>query len=42
MNLRTAPERPSQNPIMIVKLSNPKYESWKTFLPKNRGANDNG
>lgn len=40
MDLQTEPGRPSQNPILTVKLENPKYESWKTFLPKSRGNND--
>jgi 5-methylcytosine-specific restriction endonuclease McrA len=40
MKLRTEPHRPKQNPILIGKLNNPKYESWKTFLPKGRDSGD--
>jgi hypothetical protein len=34
MNLMKDPARPSHNPLLTVKLGNPKYESWKSFLPK--------
>ena len=34
MKLMRAPARPSHNPLLTVKLGNPKYESWKSFLPK--------
>ena len=26
------PVRPKRSPLLTVKLGNPKYESWKTFL----------
>jgi hypothetical protein len=26
------PAEPRTNPLLAVKLSNPKYESWKSFL----------
>lgn len=32
MKLIRKPERPRQNPILSVKLDNPKYEIWRTFL----------
>lgn len=34
MKLLTAPVRPKQNPLLTVKLRNPKYQSWRNFLPK--------
>jgi 5-methylcytosine-specific restriction endonuclease McrA len=34
MKLMRAPAQPSHNPLLTVKLGNPKYESWKSFLPK--------
>jgi 5-methylcytosine-specific restriction endonuclease McrA len=34
MKLMTQPGRPKHNPILALKLGNPKYESWKTFLPR--------
>jgi 5-methylcytosine-specific restriction endonuclease McrA len=34
MQLITKPSRPSQNPVLAMKLGNPKYESWKSFLPR--------
>jgi 5-methylcytosine-specific restriction endonuclease McrA len=40
MDLQNEPRRPSHNPMLTVKLDNPKYEMWKTFLPKSRGSND--
>lgn len=33
MMLLREPARPSHNPLLALKLANPKYESWKTFLP---------
>ena len=33
MKLITKPIRPRHNPQMAVKLGNPKYASWRTFLP---------
>jgi 5-methylcytosine-specific restriction endonuclease McrA len=32
MKLVSRPTRPKQNPILLLKLSNPKYESWRTWL----------
>ncbi len=32
MKLVRRPVRPKQNPILVLKLDNPKYESWKTWL----------
>lgn len=32
MKLIRSPKRPQQNPLLDVKLDNPKYESWRTFL----------
>lgn len=34
MNLMRQPTRPHNNPVLALKLVNPKYEVWKTFLPK--------
>ena len=34
MNLLRPPAKPTHNPLLAVKLTNPKYESWKTFLPQ--------
>ena len=34
MKLMRHPVRPSHNPLLSVKLGNPKYESWKSFLPR--------
>lgn len=34
MKLNTTPKKPANNPMLTMKLDNPKYESWKTFLPK--------
>jgi 5-methylcytosine-specific restriction endonuclease McrA len=33
MQLRRTPTRPKHNPVLTLKLGNPKYASWKTFLP---------
>lgn len=33
MKLISKPARPKLNPLMTVKLENPKYEVWKSFLP---------
>ena len=33
MKLIRKPVRPRQNPLLSVKMDNPKYASWKTFLP---------
>ena len=32
MKLIRPPARPKHNPLLTLKLGNPKYESWKTFL----------
>ncbi len=32
MTLVRRPVKPKQNPILVLKLGNPKYESWKTWL----------
>lgn len=32
MKLIRKPVRPRQNPLLSVKMDNPKYESWRTFL----------
>jgi 5-methylcytosine-specific restriction endonuclease McrA len=42
MNLRTEPRKPTHNPMLTIKLDNPKYESWKTFLPKGSWLMDVG
>jgi 5-methylcytosine-specific restriction endonuclease McrA len=33
MRLIRAPVKPRHNPLLSMKLSNPKYASWRTFLP---------
>ncbi|MFT5525996.1 MAG: 5-methylcytosine-specific restriction endonuclease McrA [Pirellulaceae bacterium] len=33
MPLLNQPKRPHHNPLLLQKLNNPKYLSWKTFLP---------
>lgn len=33
MRLMNQPARPKHNPLIALKLSNPKYESWRPFLP---------
>ncbi len=42
MNLICKPKQPTMNPVLRVKLDNPKYESWKTFLPQYDAAVDAG
>ena len=32
MNLVRHPEKPKRSPLLTVKLGNPKYESWKSFV----------
>jgi len=32
MHLRRHPERPRRNPTLLMKLANPKYESWRTWI----------
>ncbi len=34
MRLINKPGKPAHNPMLALKLGNPKYESWKPFLPK--------
>lgn len=34
MKLARIPARPTHNPLLTLKLGNPKYESWKSFLSK--------
>lgn len=38
MPLLSEPRRPTQNPLLAVKLSNPKYASWRPFLPNGNWA----
>ena len=38
MKLIRKPVRPRQNPLLSVKMDNPKYVSWKTFLPESSTA----
>ncbi len=40
MRLLNQPVRPAHNPLLAMKLSNPKYESWKPFLPNGNWASD--
>jgi 5-methylcytosine-specific restriction endonuclease McrA len=42
MNLKRQPARPKHNPQFTLKLANPKYESWRTFLPRGAGVVDAG
>jgi 5-methylcytosine-specific restriction endonuclease McrA len=32
MNLKRKPSRPKRSPLLTIKLENPKYESWKTWV----------
>jgi 5-methylcytosine-specific restriction endonuclease McrA len=32
MKLVRRPAKPNRNPLLVLKLSNPKYESWRTWL----------
>jgi 5-methylcytosine-specific restriction endonuclease McrA len=32
MKLRRHPQRPKRNPLLLMKLANPKYASWRTWL----------
>jgi hypothetical protein len=34
MKLINKPVKPRRSPMIAMKLGNPKYESWKTFLDK--------
>jgi 5-methylcytosine-specific restriction endonuclease McrA len=40
MHLMSHPAEPKTNPILAMKLSNPKYECWKDFLPTASAAVD--
>ena len=40
MHLMAEPRRPNHNPLMATKLNNPRYESWRAFLPKVAAALD--
>ena len=42
MELTRKPGKPKHNPMLAMKLGNPKYESWKTFLPKGNWMMDVG
>jgi len=42
MRLMSKPKKPTHNPMLTVKLGNPKYESWKTFLPRGSWLMDVG
>lgn len=42
MHLMSQPAEPKTNPILALKLSNPKYECWKSFLPVASAAVDVG
>ncbi len=39
MRLIRTPVRPRQNPLLSVKMDNPKYESWRTFLKGSTSLN---
>jgi hypothetical protein len=32
MTLVRRPHRPARNPVLLLKLSNPKYQSWTTWV----------
>ena len=32
MRLVRAPVKPKRSPLLAMKLGNPKYESWKSFI----------
>ena len=34
MKLMTKPIKPKFSPLLTRKLNNPKYESWRLFLPR--------
>ena len=40
MNLMREPKKPKHSPLLTMKLGNPKYESWKTFLAAANAAVD--
>jgi 5-methylcytosine-specific restriction endonuclease McrA len=37
MQLLRQPQKPRYNPLLVQKLNNPKYQSWRTFLKVPRG-----
>jgi 5-methylcytosine-specific restriction endonuclease McrA len=37
MKLMREPSQPSHHPVLTLKLGNPKYESWRSFLPQSGG-----
>ena len=42
MRLRKKPAKPRRNPILLRKLDNPKYVSWRTFLPAGHSSTEPG
>lgn len=42
MTLLREPRRPSHHPVLAGKLKNPKYASWRIFLPHANWASDGG
>jgi 5-methylcytosine-specific restriction endonuclease McrA len=40
MHLMTRPSEPRNNPLLAMKLSNPKYACWKSFLPSTAASVD--
>lgn len=38
MRLLQRPAKPKHNPLLVDKLRNPKYESWRSFLPEAKSA----
>jgi 5-methylcytosine-specific restriction endonuclease McrA len=40
MRLMSEPAEPRHNPVLTMKLRNPKYECWRSFLPAASGAVD--
>ena len=38
MRLLREPRRPKHNPLLTLKLDNPKYASWRSFLPHGSGS----
>lgn len=42
MTLLSEPRRPTHNPLLSMKLNNPKYASWRSFLPNGNWTVDAG
>lgn len=42
MPLLSEPRRPTQNPLLTVKLNNPKYASWRSFIANGAWSVDAG